>query len=204
MGHALPRRISAVMAGACLSAAMLTACGGGEEPPTTDEQVTEDAPAGGSDDGGSAETDDSLDDDAEGDGDTDDGTEDDGTGDDDADDDPADDDSSDDATEGDDGADDGGDDGAGSTNLFEGSWGFGHDTKVLSAEELADLLEEKAEELGPDEMSLDVECESGIDTGAGQTEADCTAFADEGVEHVWHVTAAPADAGLEVEVGNAG
>ncbi|HIY25180.1 MAG TPA: hypothetical protein H9837_12935 [Candidatus Brachybacterium merdigallinarum] len=204
MGHALPRRISAVMAGACLSAAMLTACGGGEEPPTTDEQVTEDAPAEGSDDGGSAETDDSLDDDAEGDGDTDDGTEDDGTGDDDADDDPADDDSSDDATEGDDGADDGGDDGAGSTNLFEGSWGFGHDTKVLSAEELADLLEEKAEELGPDEMSLDVECESGIDTGAGQTEADCTAFADEGVEHVWHVTAAPADAGLEVEVENAG
>jgi hypothetical protein len=161
------------MAGACLTAAMLTACGGGEAPPPTDEQVTEDAPAEGaedSDDGGSAETDDSSDDDSSGDG-----------------------------TSGDDGA-----GGAGSTNLFEGSWGFGHDTKVLSAEELADLLEEKAEELGPDEMSLDVECESGIDTGAGQTEADCTAFADEGVEHAWHVAAGPADAGLEVEVENVG
>ena len=185
------RRIRALLvplSGAALAASLLAACGdGGEDPPAegttaAEESVppeqteqTEQATTGDGDDG------------------SDDAAADDGTGDD----------ASSDTETGDDGAaEDGG--GSGDTNLFEGSWGFGHDTKVLSAEELADLLEEKAEELGPDEMSLDVECESGIDTGAGQTEADCTAFADEGVEHVWHVTAAPADAGLEVEVENAG
>lgn len=162
MGHALPRRIAAALAGAALSTAMLAACGGDDEAsPPTDEPVTEEAPAEDTEDtedtedGDNTETDDT-----------------DGT--------------------------------SGTTNLFEGTWGFGHDSKVLSAEELGDLVEERAEELGPEEMSLDVECESGIDTGAGQSEADCTAFADEGVEHAWHITAGPADAGLEVQVENVG
>lgn len=184
MGHALPRRIAAALAGAALSTAMLAACGGGEEAsPPSDEPVTEEAPAedgengedtADSDRGGATEPDDS--DDATEDNATEDSDSDDGSGD---------------ATGGD-------------TNLFEGIWGFGHDSKVLSAEELGDLVEERAEELGPEEMSLDVQCESGIDTGAGQSEADCTAFADEGVEHAWHITAGPADAGLEVQVENVG
>lgn len=206
------RRLLAPLAGVALTASLLAACGGGsgdppaEETTTTEEsEQTGDAPTGdGSDDGGAGEDDTDEDDSEEGDSDGDD-TGDDGTGDDST---------GDDGTEEDDGADDGtGDDGEGgtdapdeggegSTDLFEGTWGFGHDEKVLSAEELADLLEEKAEEQGPDEMSLDVECESGIDTAAEQDEADCTAFADEGAEHGWHVTAGPADAGLEVQVEN--
>ncbi|ATG50643.1 hypothetical protein CFK38_03255 [Brachybacterium vulturis] len=93
---------------------------------------------------------------------------------------------------------------AGDENLFEGTWGLGHDTKVLSAEELADLLEAEAESRGPEEMSLDVECADGVDTGAEDYAAECTAYADEGVEHPWAVTVGPADAGLEIEVENAG
>ncbi|MGP9580167.1 MULTISPECIES: hypothetical protein [unclassified Brachybacterium] len=88
-------------------------------------------------------------------------------------------------------------------NLFEGTWGFGHDTKVLSAEELAALLEEEAEARGPEEMSLDVQCGDGVDTGAADYDAECIAYADEGVEHRWLVTVGPADAGLEIEVENA-
>lgn len=88
-------------------------------------------------------------------------------------------------------------------NLFEGTWGFGHDTKVLSAEELAALLEAEAEARGPEEMSLDVECGDGVDTGAGDDDAECIAYADEGVEHLWLITVGPADAGLEIEVENA-
>lgn len=100
--------------------------------------------------------------------------------------------------------DDGTDDGdATGENLFEGTWGFGHDTKTLSAEELAALLEAEAETRGPEEMSLDVECGDGVDTGAADYDAECIAYADEGVEHLWLVTVGPADAGLEIEVDNA-
>ncbi|MDN5900605.1 MAG: hypothetical protein L0H74_11120 [Brachybacterium sp.] len=91
----------------------------------------------------------------------------------------------------------------GGENLFEGTWGFGHDAKTLDADELADLLEEEAESRGPEEMSLEVECGDGVDTGAGDYDAECIAYADEGVEHVWLVTVGPADSGLEVEVENA-
>lgn len=97
---------------------------------------------------------------------------------------------------------DGGD--ATGENLFEGTWGFGHDTKVLSAEELAVLLEAEAEARGPEEMSLDVECGDGVDTSAADYDAECIAYADEGVEHLWLVTVGPADAGLEIEVENEG
>ncbi|ASK65755.1 hypothetical protein CFK39_07795 [Brachybacterium avium] len=92
----------------------------------------------------------------------------------------------------------------GGENLFEDTWGLGHDTQVLSAEELATLLEAEAESRGPEEMSLDVECADGVDTGAADYAAECTAYADEGVEHPWAVTVGPADAGLEIEVENAG
>lgn len=87
-------------------------------------------------------------------------------------------------------------------NLFEGTWGIGHDEKALDAEQLADLLEEQAEALGPPEMSLDVECEDGVDTAVQDYEAACIAYADEGVEHPWAITAGPADSGLEIEVAN--
>lgn len=170
MGHALPRRIAAALAGAALSTAMLAACSGGEEEaPPTDEPVAEEAPVEDTEDSddGALETED---------------------------------DTTDDTTDQDE---DGGDDPTGDTNLFEGTWGFGHDSKVLSAEELGDLLESEAESRGPEEMSLDVECGDGVDTGAGDLDAECIAYADEGVEHRWLVTVGPADAGLEVEVENA-
>jgi hypothetical protein len=74
---------------------------------------------------------------------------------------------------------------------------------VLDAEELADVIEEEAEARGPEEMSLEVECGDGVDTDAGDDTAECIAYADEGVEHLWLVTVGPADAGLEVEIENA-
>lgn len=166
MGHALPRRIAAALAGAALSTAMLAACSGGEEEaPPTDEPVAEEAPVEDTEDSddGAVETEDDTTDQDE----------------------------------------DGGDDPSGDTNLFESTWGFGHDSKVLSAEELGDLLESEAESRGPEEMSLDVECGDGVDTGAGDLDAECIAYADEGVEYRWLVTVGPADAGLEVEVENA-
>ena len=44
MGHALPRRIAAALAGAALSTAMLAACGGDDEAsPPTHEPVPEEA-----------------------------------------------------------------------------------------------------------------------------------------------------------------
>lgn len=95
------------------------------------------------------------------------------------------------------------DDSPSAENLFEGTWGFGHDTKVLSAEELGDLIENEAEDRGPEEISLEVECGDGVDTGAGDLDAECIAYADEGVEHLWRVTVGPADAGLVIEVENA-
>ena len=96
------------------------------------------------------------------------------------------------------------DDSPSGENLFEGTWGFGHDSKVLSAEELSALLEQEAEARGPEEMSLSVECGDGVDTGAGDDTAECIAYADEGVEHLWAITVGPADAGLEIEVENIG
>lgn len=107
-------------------------------------------------------------------------------------------------TPSDDGSDGGGSegDGPGGENLFEGSWSFGHDEKVLDAEELASLLEDEAESRGPEEMSLEVECADGVDTGIPDYTAECTAYADEGVEHAWLVTVGPADAGLVIEVEN--
>lgn len=89
-------------------------------------------------------------------------------------------------------------------NLFSGSWGFGHDTKTLSAANLSDLLQQEASARGPAEMSLEVECGDGIDSEAGDLEAECIAYADEGVEHLWQVSAGPAGAGLEIEVTDAG
>lgn len=87
-------------------------------------------------------------------------------------------------------------------NLFEGTWGFGHTTKTLTAEELGTVVEEEAEARGPEEMSLTVRCADGIDTSVQDDEAVCVAIADEGVEHHWWVTGGPADAGLVVEVAN--
>lgn len=87
-------------------------------------------------------------------------------------------------------------------NLFEGTWGFGHTTKTLTAEELGAVIEEEAEARGPEEMFLSVRCADGIDTSVPDYEAVCVAIADEGAEHHWLVTGAPADAGLVVEVEN--
>lgn len=87
-------------------------------------------------------------------------------------------------------------------NLFEGTWNFGYTEKTLTAEELGDVVEAKAEARGPDEMSLTVQCADGIDTSIGDYVAICVAIADEGVEHPWKVTGGPADAGLAAEVEN--
>lgn len=191
------RRLLGPLAGMAFAAALLAGCGAEEpaDPEETAAQETQDEAPPGEDD-----TEDGDDGTGEGGG-ADDGTEDpedgdaedpeNGTGD------PSDD--PDDGTE-DPGEENPGDD----ENLFEGSWHFGHDQKVLSAEELAALVEQEALDRGPDEMHLTVECSDGVDTGAGDTEADCVAIADEGVEHPWLITALPADAGLEVEVENVG
>src|SRR5699024_3454877 len=96
------------------------------------------------------------------------------------------------------------DDSPSGENLFEGTWGFGHDSKVLSAEELSALLEQEAEARGPEEMSPSVESGDGLDTGARDGAAACLTDADEGVEHLWASTVGPADAGLEIEVENIG
>ncbi|MBP2409396.1 hypothetical protein [Brachybacterium fresconis] len=89
-------------------------------------------------------------------------------------------------------------------NLFEGTWTFGYTEKTLTAEELGDVVEAKAEARGPDEMSLSVRCADGIDTSVRDYVAYCVAIADEGVEHPWKLTGGPADAGLVVEVENFG
>lgn len=86
--------------------------------------------------------------------------------------------------------------------LFEGTWGFGHDEKVLDADQLAAVLQREALSRGPEGMSLEVRCEDGVDTSIPDYEADCTAYADEGVAHAWHVTVGPADAGIGGEVEN--
>ena len=215
------RRLLAPLAGIAFAAVLVAGCGAEEpaDPEETAAQETQEEAPPGEDD-----TDDG-DDDGTGEG-TDDGTGedgDDGTGGDGGTEDPEDGDPEgpEDGTEGpsddpDDGTEDPGDDPDDGTevpgdegpgddeNLFEGSWHFGHDQKVLSAEELAALVEQEALDRGPDEMHLTVECSDGVDTGAGDTEADCVAIADEGVEHPWLITALPADAGLEVEVENVG
>lgn len=89
-------------------------------------------------------------------------------------------------------------------DLFTGTWGFGHDEKTLDAGQLAALLEEEAEARGPSEMTLSVECGDGVDTESQDYEAECIAYADEGVEHLWKVTVGPAGPGIDVEVENAG
>ena len=54
------------------------------------------------------------------------------------------------ATDDDDGeGKDGADGSAGAEDLFTGTWGFGHDTKALDAEQLADPIEQEAEARGP-------------------------------------------------------
>ncbi|MGP9536546.1 hypothetical protein ACT3SP_00945 [Brachybacterium sp. AOP43-C2-M15] len=181
------RRMVAPLAGIAFAAALVAGCGGAEQQETGEDPAVEE-PAAEED----AETeDDAVEDDVE-------------TGDDTA---------EDDAETGDDTAEDGetGDDGSTGDdapsegeNLFEGTWGFGHDSAVLSAEELSTLLEEEADARGPEEMTLGVECGDGIDSGAGDLDAECIAYADEGVEHLWLITAGPADGGLEIEVENAG
>src|SRR5690625_2610313 len=185
------RRLLAPLAGMAFAAALVTGCGA-EEPTdpeeTTAQETKEEAPPGeddtedGDDGGGEDGGQDPEDgDDGDGSDDPDDDTEDPG-------DDP------------DDGTEHPGDD----ENLFEGTWHFGHDQKVLSAEELAAVVEQEALDRGPDEMHLTVECSDGVDTGAGDTEADCVASGDGGAEHPWLITALPADAGLEVDVENVG
>lgn len=89
-------------------------------------------------------------------------------------------------------------------NLFAGTWGFGHDTKSLTAEDLAELLMQEASARGPEGMSLEVECGDGIDSEAGDLEAECIAYADEGVEHLWQVSVGPAGEGLDIEITNVG
>ena len=209
------RRLLAPLAGLAATAALLAGCGGTEAPAEdTGSASSEESSAESTDEGGdgSATAEQTSDGDAaddtavaDDDGDaadddgTGDGTDDDSTDGDDADastDDAEDPDSTDDS----DGTDDAG--GGGEVNLFEGTWGIGHDEKALDAEQLADLLEEQAEALGPPEMSLDVECEDGVDTAVQDYEAACIAYADEGVEHPWAITAGPADGGLEIEVAN--
>lgn len=175
------RRLLAPLAGAALTLALLAGCGGETEAGPAEEPVVEttaDEDTDSTEETASDETDETDEDSAT---EQDDEAETDGT---------------DDA-----GGEDASDDGAGE-NLFEGSWGFGHDAKTLSAEELAVLLEEKAKERGPSEMSLSVTCADGIDTTSQDYTAECTAVADEGVEHAWTVTGGPADAGLDVEVEN--
>lgn len=202
-GGVRARSALAPIAALALAASLLGGCGSdADDDPdaTTAAEQTDDA---GSDDGSGTGADDGTIDDDTADDDTDDSDDmdspgasedsDDQDGPDDSDD-PADDDGTEDA---DDGTQTGGDE-----NLFEGSWGFGHDSKKLTAEELGDLVEDEAEARGPAEMSLEVECEDGIDTVAGDSEAECVAFADEGVQHLWHISAGPADAGLEIEVTN--
>ena len=171
------RRLLAPLAGMAFAAALVTGCGA--EEPTDPEETTaqEEAPPGEDD--------------------TEDG--DDGGGEDGGQD-PEDGDDGDGSDDPDDDTEDPGDD----ENLFEGTWHFGHDQKVLSAEELAAVVEQEALDRGPDEMHLTVECSDGVDTGAGDTEADCVAIGDEGAEHPWLITALPADAGLEVDVENVG
>src|SRR5699024_11957330 len=66
-----------------------------------------------------------------------------------------------------------------SIRLFPYTTLFRSDQKVLSAEELAAVVEQEALDRGPDEMHLTVECSDGVDTGAGDTEADCVAIGDE-------------------------
>ena len=201
------RRLLAPLAGLAATAALLAGCSGTEAPAEdTASASSEESSAESTDEGGdgSATAEQTSDDDADDtagadeDGDdTDDGGTDDGTDDDSTDGDDADDP---DSTDGPDSTDDAG--GGGEVNLFEGTWGIGHDEKALDAEQLADLLEEQAEALGPPEMSLDVECEDGVDTAVQDYEAACIAYADEGVEHPWAITAGPADGGLEIEVAN--
>ncbi|MGY5765995.1 hypothetical protein ACXET9_12430 [Brachybacterium sp. DNPG3] len=171
-----------------------TTVGQGEDATTPEEEGTA---SDGADDAtdDDASDDDAAEDDADGDDTTDDDVADDAT-----DDAASDDDDADDADDAGDDADDGSS--AGTVNLFEGSWGFGHDTKVLTSDELADVVEEAAEERGPAEMSLEVECQDGVDTAAGDDEAECIAFADEGVQHLWSISVGPADSGLEIEVTN--
>ena len=194
------RRLLAPLAGLAATAALLAGCSGTEAPAEdTASASSEESSAESTDEGGdgSATAEQTSDGDGADEGGTDDGpddvTDDDATDGDDADD------TTDDA---DDSTDDAG--GGGEVNLFEGTWGIGHDEKALDAEQLADLLEEQAEALGPPEMSLDVECEDGVDTAVQDYQAACIAYADEGVEHPWAITAGPADGGLEIEVANEG
>src|SRR5699024_3323275 len=148
-------RLLAPLAGMAFATALVTGCGA--EAPTDPEETTaqetqEEAPPGddatadgddGGDEDGSQDTEDGDGSDDPGDDtedpgdDPDDGTEDPGDDPDDGTEDPGDD--------PDDGTEDPGDD----ENLFEGTWHFGHDQKVLSAEELAAVVEQEALDRGP-------------------------------------------------------
>lgn len=176
------RRLLAPLAGLAATAALLAGCSGTEAPAEdTASASSEESSAESTDEGGDGSATAEQTSDGDADASTDDAE------------DP-------DSTDDSDGTDDAG--GGGEVNLFEGTWGIGHDEKALDAEQLADLLEEQAEALGPPEMSLDVECEDGVDTAVQDYEAACIAYADEGVEHPWAITAGPADSGLEIEVAN--
>lgn len=188
------------LAGVAFAAALVAGCGGGDEddPPVT-ETAQEDAGADDQDDADSDYQDDAeLDEPTADDGsDEESGQESDETPD------ESSDDGSDEATA--DAPDGESDENSGSgENLFEGTWGFGHDAKTLSAQELSDLLEDEADARGPAELTVSVECGDGIDTSTQDDDAECIAYADEGVEHLWAVTGGPADAGLEITVENLG
>lgn len=179
------RRVLSPVAGALFAAALVAGCGAQEPADPEDtvaEQTQQEAPPAADDPDGEGEN-------ADG-GQSDGGAEDPDDGDDTPD-------------EGSDDPDQGTDDAPGEDeNLFEGSWHMGHHEKVLTAEELAAVLEEEALERGPDEMHLTVECEDGVDGPAGDQQAQCVAIGDEGAQNPWSITALPADAGLEIEVEN--
>src|SRR5690625_507112 len=124
------RRLLAPLAGMAFAAALVTGCGA--EEPTDPEETTaqEEAPPGeddteDGDDGGGEDGDQNPEDGDDGDGSDDPG-----------------DDTEDPGDDPDDGTEDPGDD----ENLFEGTWHFGHDQKVLSAEELAAVVEQERSE----------------------------------------------------------
>jgi hypothetical protein len=189
--------VLAPLAGLAAAAALLAGCSGADEEPAEDTTA---AAVEQSDGGGEATATDEQDSDEEGSDET--PTQEESSDGDDSDDpsDSADPDDSDGTEDSDDPAEDAPE----GEDLFTGTWGFGHDEKTLDSGQLAAVLEDEAAARGPSEMTLSVECGDGVDTETQDYEAECIAYADEGVEHLWKVTVGPAGPGIDVEVENAG